>query len=514
MEKATKIKIAKGFGWGVLAIVLLFTLVLAIASPVAKHLINTHGEEWIGRQLHVDRVIVNPFSGGITLKGFTCKEEDEQTDFIAFDKLYVRIAYPRLMGKNVKIRTIRLDGFNGQVLKYAECMNFSDIINRFTPNEPDTTAQESEGSSWKVGIDDIRIRNSAIHYHDVETDQQWQIEDISLNIPGLYFDNKKTKAGLEFGLASGGKVGIQAGYRMRSGRYDVELALQNVHSDLFMPFLEDQLAGKEVEAMLNGTLQVVGDLDTPSDTHFGGDLTLSDVRLTDKTGEHTWRYGLKHLHIAGGNLQADGITRINLDALTATGGKVNGELIGDLDMSKRDTKITLQLRGIDIADFDALCRNYTGYPIEQGILLLDTKIDVHSGQMTGTNRLEIDHPRIGKKERGTDAPYKNIPVRMGFKTLTSSKDMILLDVPLSGDVNNPKFSFKKVISRALLKVFFGPLMGLKDRDKSISEEELRAMKELLEEDTVLFRNDAVRELPADIAMPAGDSVRLTEVSEE
>ena len=120
--------------------------------------------------------------------------------------------------------------------------------------------------------------------------------------------------------------------------------------------------------------------------------------------------------------------------------------------------------------------------------MLDSHIDVISGKMKGNNRIEIDHPRVGKKERFSKAPYKNIPLRTGFNILTSAQDMILLDMPVSGDARSPKFSFRKVIGRALLKVFFGPLMGLNDRDKSINAEELEEMKELLGEDSVLFIN--------------------------
>ena len=98
-------------------------------------------------------------------------------------------------------------------------------------------------------------------------------------------------------------------------------------------------------------------------------------------------------------------------------------------------------------------------------------------------------------------------------TLTSAKDMILLDVPVAGDANNPKFSFRKVVGRALLKVFFGPLMGLKDRDKSITEEELREMQELLGDDPDLFGEDPVREVSADIATPASGSVGFSEIGE-
>ena len=73
MEKEKLIKILKGCGWGALAIVLLFALILAIASPVASPVINYQGEQILGRQLHADLVVIKPFWGGGTIQGFECK---------------------------------------------------------------------------------------------------------------------------------------------------------------------------------------------------------------------------------------------------------------------------------------------------------------------------------------------------------------------------------------------------------------------------------------------------------
>ena len=127
-------KLAKIFGWIALSIVLLLGLVLAL-SPVAKYVINNYGEQIIGRQLHAERVVINPYWGGVTIRGFECKEPNGEMNFVSFDHLYVQIAWPRLIAKDVTIRHIHLDGFNGQVLKNEDKVNFSDIIERYSKND-------------------------------------------------------------------------------------------------------------------------------------------------------------------------------------------------------------------------------------------------------------------------------------------------------------------------------------------------------------------------------------------
>ena len=590
-------KILKIVGWGALVIVLLFALILAVASPVAKYVVNNYGELIVGRQLHTESVLINPYWGGVTIKEFECKEVNGETNFISFDKLYVQIAYPQLIAQRVKLRKIQLDGFNGQILKSNNRLNFSDIIERFSKN--DSLPKDTTPSNWTVALDDIRINNSSIRYRDVVTDKQWKLEDISLRVPGLFFDNTQTNAGLEFGLPTGGRVGIIAGYRMQSNNYAVKLNLHDVHTDVVLPLVQDYLNISGLGAKLNGSVLVDGSLDNITNIQMKGNLAMSGLSIRDThddqiaamdelrvainkgdlstntfildtlsivgiTGayevhetwntlsrlikekepedpdtttveEHPygdeepanakpivwmakkvrinahdltyhdysmkneWEYAIKTLDIEGSNIANNGRNSVTAKATLLNDAQLKADFVGGLDLANQDTRLNLKLTGVQLQDFDALCRNYTGYPIEGGDLSLESHIDVTSGKMDGTNKIVIDHPRVGKKERFSKAPYKNIPVRTGFKILTSAQDMIILDVPVKGDAKSPKFSFRKVIGRALLKVFFGPLMGVNDRDKMINEEELKEMQELLGD--------------TDVTVAAGDSVPLTEISE-
>lgn len=589
-------KILKICGWGVLAIVLLFALILAVASPVAKYIVNNHGEEIVGRQLHADRIIINPYWGGVTIKGFEGKEQNGETNFVSFDRLYVQIAYPQLLAKRVKIRAIYLDGFNGQVLKINDKLNFSDIIERFSKNDSISEAEpkDTTKSEWRVFLDDIRINNSAIRYRDVINDKQWKLEDLSLRVPGLYFDNKQTNAGIEFGLPTGGKVGIIAGYKMQSNRYAVNLKLYDVHTDVVLPLVQDYLDVSGLGAKLNGSIHVDGSLDNITNVQLKGGLSMTGLSIRDKhddevaamdelrvvvdrgdlnnntfildslyilgvtgnyevhenwntlsrlmkskeesadvaqgdtvveevqeqpqkasrplvwmakkvkvTGQNLtyhdysmkneWEYAIQSLSVEGTNIATNGRNSVKAKATLSSDAQLNIDFTGGPDLATQDTYMTLKLKGVKLSDFDALCRNYTGYPMEGGDMSLDSHIEVVGGQMKGENKIIIDHPRVGKKEKFSKAPYKNIPVRTGFKLLTSAQDMIILDVPVKGDAKNPKFSFRKVIGRALLKVFFGPLMGVNDR-KSVSEEEMQEMQELLNEEPDSLNTDTIVEI--------------------
>lgn len=594
-------KFAKICGWGALAIVLLFALILAL-SPVVKYIVNNYGEEIVGRQLHADRVIVNPFWGGVTIDGFSCKEQNGQTDFVSFDHLYVQIAWPRLMAKHVVLRHIHLDGFKGQVLKNDERLNFSDIIERFS--RPDSIPRDTTPSDWTILLADIRINNGAVRYRDVVGDKQWSLQDLNLHVPDLYFDNQQTNAGIEFALPTGGRVGLVAGMKMQSNRYALIVNLYDVHTDVVLPLVQDYLDISGLGAVINGKVHVDGSLDNVQNIQLDGALSIQGLSLRDRdkdeiaaldelrvvidkgdlstntflldtliisgltgdyevhknwntlsrlmkhpepkpatndsvvaepapakeskplvwlakvvtltghdltyedyTMKHNWEYAIQSLRVDGWNVASNGRNQVKAKATLTGGAKFNMDYTGSLNLRRDDSRMNLKLTGVRLTDFDAICRNYTAYPLEGGVLSVESHSTITRGQLTAENKIVIDQPKVGKKERLSKAKYKNIPVRAGVDLLRSAQNMIVLDVPISGDVSNPKVKLSKVIGRALLKVFFGPLMGVNDKKNGISDEEREEMRELLGEDTV-------NQVAADVAVAASDSVGLAEVGKE
>lgn len=594
-------KFAKICGWGALAIVLLFALILAL-SPVVKYVVNNYGEEIVGRQLHADRVIVNPFWGGVTINGFCCKEQNGQTDFVSFDHLYVQIAWPRLMAKHVVLRHIHLDGFKGQVLKNDERLNFSDIIERFS--RPDSIPRDTTPSDWTILLADIRINNGAVRYRDVVGDKQWSLQDLNLHVPDLYFDNQQTNAGIEFALPTGGRVGLVAGMKMQSNRYALIVNLYDVHTDVVLPLVQDYLDISGLGAVINGKVHVDGSLDNVQNIQLDGALSIQGLSLRDRdkdeiaaldelrvvidkgdlstntflldtliisgltgdyevhknwntlsrlmkhpepkpatndsvvaepapakeskplvwlakvvtltghdltyedyTMKHNWEYAIQSLRVDGWNVASNGRNQVKAKATLTGGAKFNMDYTGSLNLRRDDSRMNLKLTGVRLTDFDAICRNYTAYPLEDGVLSVESHSTITRGQLTAENKIVIDQPKVGKKERLSKAKYKNIPVRAGVDLLRSAQNMIVLDVPISGDVSNPKVKLSKVIGRALLKVFFGPLMGVNDKQHGISDDERQELEEL-------FGNDSVNQVAADVAVAASDSVGLAEVGKE
>ena len=86
----------------------IFMLLAAIVSPIAKIVIEKNSKIWTSRQIVMDDLSVNLYTGSVCAEGIVMKEDDDTTDLVRFDTLSVSINYLKLIGKDVDIRHITL----------------------------------------------------------------------------------------------------------------------------------------------------------------------------------------------------------------------------------------------------------------------------------------------------------------------------------------------------------------------------------------------------------------------
>ena len=572
MEKAGKICL-----WGALGIALLFALAAMLASPIAKHILHTQVKELIGRDLYAQSVRVNLYTGGVTIKDFHCKEPNGETDFVSFERLYVRVAYPRLIGKTLKLKKIRLEGFNGQVMQSGSRWNFSDIIKRF---EQDANPADTMPSEWTFILKDIQLINSSVRYRDVLHDKQWKIENINFSMPGLAFDRTDKHAGLDFAIPAGGKVAVEAKYAAPTNSVSVNLQLDDVNTDALLPLIQDYVNVSTLGATMNGNLRAHASMDNiqnidvkgrlhlehlhvkdmakneiaameemhvilnrwnlstntfildslimdgvtgtyevyknwntisklikgygndtkakkkkgkskPKNTSNGKQLVwlakeavlnAHDLTYYDYSMKRNWSYAIKTLKAEGHNVSSNGRNLLKINATMTNNAKLKMDFVGSLNVKKHDTRFNLTLTNVNLKDFDAACRNYTGYPIESGMMHLDSHMEFVRGQLTGNTKIVIDNTEIGQREKLTKAPYRNIPVRSTFRRLEDSNKRVIINAPVKGDANKKSFSLSKIVVKSLVKETFGRMSATRSMKDKISKEEKQEIQRILREE--------------------------------
>lgn len=159
-----------------------------------------------------------------------------------------------------------------------------------------------------------------------------------------------------------------------------------------------------------------------------------------------------HMDALGGTIsalstQSQEPARVDLEGQVDEYGqvKISGRL-RPLDYASL-TEIDLFFRNLDIPSLSPYVIKFAGRKIAEGDLDVDLSYRINDEQLNGSNSMVMRDLVLGERVPNPDA--LDLPLGLAIALLKDRNGVIDLDVPVSGNLNNPQFSFGNVISRAL-----------------------------------------------------------------
>jgi outer membrane protein OmpA-like peptidoglycan-associated protein len=90
---------------------------------------------------------------------------------------------------------------------------------------------------------------------------------------------------------------------------------------------------------------------------------------------------------------------------------------------------------------------FAGYRVESGRLSAELRYRVREGRLVGQNALTFEELQLGEKVQG--AGVRDLPLELAVALLADAQGRINLDIPVSGNLNDPQFDFGGLVARAL-----------------------------------------------------------------
>ncbi len=555
------------------SILLLLLIIEWVGSPIAKKVVENHSEAWIGRKVEIGSLHVNPFVGSVRIRDMHCTDADLEGEFVKFDELYVQASLIRLLGHNIYLRHIHLKDFDINLWSNDTCFNFSDLPQRFASSDTIAEAeQDTTPSSWRISLNDIRLQGGEIAYSDRKRDNKWKIEHVNLNIPGLYFGDKRSDAGLSLDFPNnGGNLRLKGAYNMSSNDYAVSADFTEINLNTIEPVLKDMMNIASFEAWLNGHLAASGNIDDIMGVKIRGDLSLRDlsltdddndpviglqhltvqideitpstmalhfdtialdsiffnferakdyntlsrllkeaedadsdevtdqpaeedaaqptsadatatasarpdlsvkhfalrktsVRYTDRTLFSPFEYNISGITARADNLTLDGDNHLMLNGHLPNGGSLMANWRGGMDFDKDNVRIVAMLKNVHLQDLSPWIEYMFAHKVEDGTLSLASDNSIRKGKIDATEKLDIYNLTLSGKNDKLDAELKSVPLKLGVELLTDLNGKISMTVPITGDMNSPKFSLGKLIAQTigniLLKATAAPFAAI------------------------------------------------------
>ena len=182
-----------------------------------------------------------------------------------------------------------------------------------------------------------------------------------------------------------------------------------------------------------------------------GDVTILDgtIAFTDKHLSNNFETTFYNLggRISGlsseASLLADVDLRGNLEnhsPLRITG-KIN-PLREDLFVD-----VKLSFTDIDLSPMSPYAETYLGYILKQGKLFLDLQYHIENKKLISENRIRVDQFTFGDQVKSDKAT--SLPVKLGLALLKDRHGEIHLDVPVMGQIDDPKFNIWRIVFQVL-----------------------------------------------------------------
>jgi hypothetical protein len=109
--------------------------------------------------------------------------------------------------------------------------------------------------------------------------------------------------------------------------------------------------------------------------------------------------------------------------------------------------VNVVFKNVDMVPTSPYAMKFAGYRIAEGKISLDLQYKIRDGQLEGTNQIVIDNLRLGERVDSPDA--LKLPLELAIAILKDSDGRIDLGLPVSGDMNDPQFSYGAVIWKAV-----------------------------------------------------------------
>ncbi|MHB1145241.1 MAG: DUF748 domain-containing protein [Thiobacillus sp.] len=114
------------------------------------------------------------------------------------------------------------------------------------------------------------------------------------------------------------------------------------------------------------------------------------------------------------------------------------------------TDLKLTFRNLEMTAMTPYSGKFAGRKIDSGKLSVDLEYKIKDRQLAGENKFIVDKLKLGERVDSPDA--MKLPLDLAIALLQDSNGIIDLDLPVSGSLDDPQFSYGKIIWKAIVNV--------------------------------------------------------------
>ena len=166
-----------------------------------------------------------------------------------------------------------------------------------------------------------------------------------------------------------------------------------------------------------------------------------------------FEYNIEDITLQSYSFSTTARNEVRIGATLDDGGKLAVLWRGEMS-SLQNHALKIDMTGLDMERFSPFGIYMFGYNIAGGILNFTSRSTIEEGVIKSDNTLSVDQFKLGKKVRRSHPQYK-IPVKTVVNLLTDKEGNMTLAIPVRGNLNDPRFSYRRILFKTLGKIITG-----------------------------------------------------------
>lgn len=258
-------------------------IVLLIMLPgIARRYTVNHSKQLLGRQIALEKLKVNYFTGTVKLIGFSMFEPDDKTPFVSFDTLIVDAEPFRYVNNDLVIEKFYLKGLMAKVIQFDSAFNFDDLI-AFYSSEDTTAADTTVSEPMQFHFSNIELKGGQFIYDDKAINKTTILNDLSFFIPYIGWNqDEKSEAGLRFSFKDEGYFESSINVDPIGGDFEAGIKIYHLNLQPFQDYVAKSININTLQGMLNSNLAIAGNINEPEKSVVSGSVEVVDFMMKDK----------------------------------------------------------------------------------------------------------------------------------------------------------------------------------------------------------------------------------------
>ncbi len=516
-------------------------LIMVLIPVITKKTIISNSKKWFGRQVSLESLKVNYFTGTVKIFDFKMYEANDSDIFVSFDTLIFDTEPYQLFSNEFVIEEIYLEGLHTNIILYDSTFNFDDLIEFHLNNKNNSNRDTTASEPLHFQISNIEINKSNILFEDRKIDKILQMKDLSFFIPYIGWNQEDaSEAGVHFSFDKGGYFDSFLHIDPTYGDFDARVTINKLYLEPFDKYAFEHVNINSINGILNTEINLEGNIFKPEAITASASIDVLNLEIADSINKKVLATDKFHCIISKAdpaNMQIvidtlalikpyiyfelsdstnniseilninlrnsdsaniaknqeapqdtdttrtlfykvnlfiiqDGIVdysdnltdetfnyhlsniEINSDSISSTSKWIDiyskmllnnrGTLYADLGFNPAnpmDMNLDFTIKDFLLPDLNIYTNYYMGHAIVNGDMYYHSKTEINNGLIHSENSLVIQNATLDNTEKG----LYSLPLKFAFFLLKDKDGVINLDVPVRGDLNDPKLSFGKII---------------------------------------------------------------------